>query len=341
MKQSLFESRHQADWNAFAGQLDVLERRPRLLGLGKTTPRRTRPRPAASHATFSRDYRRICQHLALAQARGYSTFLVDSLQQLAMRGHQQLYRHQGTAMTQLLAFLLAGFPRQVRAQWRLVAVSGLLLFASLLGMGVLVHAVPHLVYSVVSPEQVSHLQAMYDPGAERLGRTPERSSSEDWVMFGYYIMNNIGIAFQTYATGLLLGLGSVAILLYNGLMMGAMAGYLTQLGYGQTFWTFVIGHGAFELTGIALAGAAGLKLGWAILAPGRLTRSHALREAGRTSVQLLGGVIAMLLIAAFIEAYWSSMVWPAPWLKYLVGALLWALVAAWLLLAGRTAHAPD
>ncbi|KQQ67763.1 hypothetical protein ASF84_01050 [Pseudomonas sp. Leaf127] len=341
MKQRQFESRYQADWNAFAEQLDRLEHRRRTPGKRKALWPEARPRHRLNHETFSRDYRRLCQHLALAQARGYSTFLVDSLQQLAMRGHQQLYRHQGTAVTQLLVFMLAGFPRQVRAQWRFVAVSGLLLFGSLLGMGLLVHAVPELVYSVVSPGQVSSLQAMYAPDAEHIGRAPERSASADWEMFGYYIMNNIGIAFQTYATGVLLGLGSLFILLYNGLMMGAVAGYLTQLGYGQTFWTFVVGHGAFELTAIALAGAAGLKLGWAILAPGRLTRSHALREAGRTSMQLLGGVIAMLLIAAFIEAYWSSMAWPAPWIKYLVGGLLWTLVAAWLLLAGRTAHAPD
>ncbi|GAB7533431.1 stage II sporulation protein M [Pseudomonas sp. 3A(2025)] len=328
MKQSLFESRHQADWNGFAEQLNRLERN-------------TRNAQSRKHDTFSRDYRRICQHLALAQARGYSTFLVDSLQQLAMRGHQQLYRHQGTRATQLLVFVLAGFPRRVRAEWRFVALSTLLLFASLLGMGLLVYHVPELVYSIASPEQVRDLQVMYDPGVSRIGRPEERSSSEDWVMFGHYIMNNIGIAFQTYATGLLLGLGSLFFLIYNGLLIGAFAGHLTEIGYGQTFWTFVIGHGAFELTGIALAGAAGLKLGWALLAPGRMPRSHALREAARHSVQLMGGVIVMLLIAAFIEAYWSSMAWPAAWIKYLVGGLLWTLVAAWLLLAGRTRHAPD
>ncbi|MCF5826820.1 stage II sporulation protein M, partial [Pseudomonas syringae] len=58
-------------------------------------------------------------------------------------------------------------------------------------------------------------------------------------------------------------------------------------------------------------------------------------------VQLIGGVILFLLIAAFIEAYWSSMTWPGPVIKYLVGALLWGLVAAYLTLAGRITHAPD
>ncbi|RMQ45223.1 hypothetical protein ALQ04_04498 [Pseudomonas cichorii] len=326
MKQSLFEARHQAHWQLFGKRLDALES-------GKRDP--------ASGETFASDYRRICQQLALARERGYSSHLIDPLQQLAMRGHQQLYRHRSNIAAQFLTFILAGFPRLVRAEWRFVLVASLLFFVSLIGMGLLVYVFPNLIYSIVSPAQVSDMQNMYDPAARRIGQALERESSADWMMFGYYIMNNIGIAFQTYASGLLFGLGSLFFLLFNGLMIGAVAGHLTQIGFGQTFWSFVIGHGAFELTAIALAGAAGLKLGWALLAPGRLSRSEALRLAARTSVQMIGGVILLLLIAAFIEAYWSSMTWPEPFIKYLVGAALWILVIAYLTLAGRTAHAPD
>ncbi|MGH8447965.1 stage II sporulation protein M, partial [Pseudomonas sp.] len=160
-------------------------------------------------------------------------------------------------------------------------------------------------------------------------------------MFGYYVMHNIGIAFQTFAAGLLFGLGSVFFLIFNGLIIGAISGHLTEIGFGQTFWSFVIGHGAFELSAIALAGAAGLQLGWSLIAPGHLARSESLRLAARKSVQMLCGVMVFLLIAAFIEAYWSSIATIAPWIKYLVGAVLWLLVAAYLSLAGRTRHAPD
>ncbi|KTB82386.1 hypothetical protein AO070_10270 [Pseudomonas syringae pv. syringae PD2766] len=326
MKQSQFETRHEQEWQRFGQRLDALER-------GKAD--------AAASETFPGDYRRICQHLALAQERGYSSHLIDPLHQLAMRGHQQLYRHRSASGARLLGFILAGFPRLVRAEWRFVLVASLLFFVSLIGMGLLVYGFPELIYSVVSPEQLSEMQSMYDPSASRIGQAAERASDADWMMFGYYIMNNIGIAFQTYASGLLFGLGSLFFLLFNGLMIGAVAGHLTDIGYGQTFWSFVIGHGAFELTAIALAGAAGLKLGWALLAPGRLTRGAALRVAAKTSVQLIGGVILFLLIAAFIEAYWSPMTWPGPVIKYLVGALLWGLVAAYLTLAGRITHAPD
>jgi uncharacterized membrane protein SpoIIM required for sporulation len=139
----------------------------------------------------------------------------------------------------------------------------------------------------------------------------------------------------------LFGLGSVFFLIFNGLVIGAVSGHLTEIGSGQTFWSFVIGHGAFELTAIALAGAAGLQLGWALIAPGQLTRGESLRRAARKSVQMLCGVMIFLLIAAFIEAYWSSTILIAPWVKYLVGAILWILVAAYLSLAGRAYHAPQ
>ena len=326
MKQSLFESHHQPQWQAFADQLKQLEQ-------GRVK--------ASDVADFPHQYRRLCQHLALAQARGYSSYLVDPLQQLALRGHQQLYRHRSQLAANVLGFILADFPRLVRQQWQFVLIASLLFFGSLVGIGLLVYLFPDLIYSIVSPQQVAEMQGMYDPDASRLGRAAERASSEDWMMFGYYVMHNVGIAFQTFAAGLLFGLGSVFFLVFNGLIIGAVAGHLTEIGYGQTFWSFVIGHGAFELTAIALAGAAGLQLGWALIAPGQLARSESLRLAALKSVQMLCAVMVFLLIAAFIEAYWSSTTQISHGIKYGVGAVLWLLVVAYLTFAGRTPHAPE
>ncbi|MNO69632.1 hypothetical protein D3C76_604890 [compost metagenome] len=325
MKQSHFEHRHMAEWEQFSLLLDRLER----------------DRQAEGAAHFPADYRRMCQHLALARERGYSSFLIDSLQQQVLRGHQQLYRHRSQLGANALGFILAGFPRLVREQWRFVLAASLMFFGSLIVFAGLVYLFPDLVYNLIPVEQVSEIQSMYDPDAGHLGRSVERAASEDWAMFGYYITHNIGIAFQTFASGLLFGLGSAFFLVYNGLMIGAVAGHLTHMGYGQTFWSFVVGHSAFELTAIALAGAAGLQLGWALIAPGRLPRAESLLLMARKSVLLICGVMMFLLIAAFIEAYWSSRTAPAPLAKYLVGAALWVLVAVYLLFAGRSRHAPE
>ena len=326
MKQHVFEQRHAAHWQRFAQRLDKLEQ-------GKAE--------RADSEGFATDYRHICQHLALANERGYSSHLIDQLQQLAMRGHQQFYRHRSHLGAQIIHFVIAGFPRLVRQEWRVVLAGVLLFFGSLLLMGLLTWQFPDVIYSLMAPDQVRDMEEMYDPAARRIGRFAERDSGDDWMMFGFYVMNNIGIAFQTFASGLLFGLGSLFFLLYNGLVIGAVAGHLTRIGYSETFWSFVIGHGAFELTAIAFAGAAGLKLGWALLAPGRLRRSEALREAAGKSIRLVAGVILFLLIAAFVEAYWSSMTYADARLKYWVGAGLWLLVLAYFLLAGRNRHAPD
>lgn len=324
MKQAQFETRHQDDWQALAGQLKLLEQ-GRPLG--------------AQAGEFAAAYRRLCQQLALAQSRAYSASLVERLQLLNLRAHQQLYRTRQNLGPRLLGFLLQGFPRQVRAAWRSILLASLLFYGSLLGMGLLVYLFPDLIYSLLSPQQVARMELMYDPDASRLGHFSERGSSDDWLMFGFYIMNNIGIAFKTFASGLLLGLGSLFFLLFNGLNIGAVAGHLLRIGYDQTFLSFVVGHGAFELTAITFAGAAGLQLGGALLAPGLRSRRAALRETAKGCVGLVCGVIGLLLIAAFIEAYWSSVTQFSATVKYLVGAALWLLVGAYFLLGGRQRQA--
>ena len=148
---------------------------------------------------------------------------------------------------------------------------------------------------------------MYSPTADSIGRT--RTATTDWMMFGFYIRNNIGVAFQCFAGGLFAGLGALFFLAYNGAFAGALAGYLTERGLSSTFYSFVATHSAFELTAIVLAGAAGLRMGHALLAPGRLTRLQSLVEATRDSAVVLYGVTAMLFVAAAVEAFWSSASW--------------------------------
>ena len=320
MKQWQFETLYQGQWQDFAEQLSALEQGK---AQGNISPE------------FPAQYRQLCQHLAIAQARHYSAVLIDQLQHLALRGHQQLYRHRSHLGGMILGFILQGFPRLVRAQWRAVSLACLVFFGSLLGMGVLTYLFPELIYSLLSTERVLEMDQMYDSS-----RRKARNADDDWLMFGYYIFNNVSIAFQTFASGLLAGVGSLFYLFFNGLVIGAIAGHLTEAGFGDAFWSFVIGHGAFELTAIALAGAAGLKLGWSLLAPGQLRRSHALKMASKTAIALVSGAFFFLLIAAFIEAFWSSSQLPAA-IKYGVGAALWILVLSYFVLAGRGEHAPE
>jgi uncharacterized membrane protein SpoIIM required for sporulation len=177
---------------------------------------------------------------------------------------------------------------------------------------------------------------MYSNSATALGRT--RTADTDWQMFGFYIANNIGVAFQCFASGLFAGLGSLFFLAFNGAYGGAIAGYLTHKGLSDTFYSFVVTHSAFELTAIVLSGAAGLRLGHALLAPGRYTRLQSLVQAAKGCAVIIYGVVVFLLIAAAIEAFWSSARWIPLFMKYSVAALVWAAVLSYLTLQGRSAR---
>jgi uncharacterized membrane protein SpoIIM required for sporulation len=190
---------------------------------------------------------------------------------------------------------------------------------------------PEIGFAVLTPAEIEQMGQQYAPGGSLQAGRPVDS---DVLMFGYYIRNNIGIAFRTFASGILGGVGSVFFLVYNGLVIGAVMGHIVQMDYGGRFFPFAVGHGAFELTAIVLAGAAGLRMGLALLSPGRTSRGRALLLAGRTSVRMLYGAAGMLVVAAFLEAFWSPMPQPAA-TKYGVGAILWLTVFSYLLLGGR------
>jgi uncharacterized membrane protein SpoIIM required for sporulation len=174
---------------------------------------------------------------------------------------------------------------------------------------------------------------MYDPSDPRhaLGR----ESGSNAAAFGMYILNNISIDFRCFASGLLACVGAIYVLVYNGVVIGTIAGHLTAVGSGDPFWRFVSGHSGPELIAAVLSGGAGLRVGWALLAPGRLSRPRALVEAGIDGAKLLLGAATLTLGAAFVEAYWSSIGWMPSWIKYTVGVLMWTLITYWLLRGGR------
>lgn len=280
-------------------------------------------------------YRRACEHLALARARNYPRYLLDRLDRLTADAHQVIYQRREFGLSRLRRLFRVDFPRAVRAHAPFVWTSAGLFCLPLLLFGWLVYERPDLILSVASAGDAASWEAMYSDAAESIGR--RRDANTDWVMFGYYIKNNISIAFQCFAAGILYCVGSIFFLVFNGVIIGGVAGYLTERGYSETFYSFVVTHGAFELTAIVLAGAAGLRLGYALLAPGRLTRLQSLVQAARESMVIVYGATAMLLVAAAIEAFWSSARWiPLP-LKYGIAALCWLAVFAYLLFQGRRA----
>jgi uncharacterized membrane protein SpoIIM required for sporulation len=269
-------------------------------------------------------YRVCCEHLAFAQARGFPLHLIERLAVVTSRAHQIAYRQSDVGWKRVIRTLLDDFPAMVRSHWLYVAFAFALFGVPTIGLGIAVYLQPDLILSVVDRHTVSAFAQMYSPEAHSIGRP--RDVASDWMMFGFYIKNNIGIAFQCFATGLVFGLGSIVFLLFNGAFGGAVAGYVASLGYAGTFFPFVATHSAFELTAIVLCGAAGLRLGRSVLLPGQLTRTTALEIAAKETSIIVFGAAVMRLIAAAIEAFWSSAAWVSPTAKYCLAGFCWILV---------------
>jgi len=330
VRQAEFERRREGHWLGFERWLawaGVRHRRKRR----KDAAAADEP-PQLDPAAVPDAFRHVCADLALARERQYSNELIERINGLALRGHHALYRAQARRRPALLAFLARDFPRLVRRDALPVSLAALLFFGPMLLLIAAIQLFPGFASVVLSPEELARFQEMYGPANHPLGM---RESDTNFGMFAFYIWNNVRIGFQTFAGGLVFGLGSIVFLVMNGIYIGAIAGYLSQVGLGSSFWSFAAGHSAFELCAIALSGGAGLKLGWALLAPGRRTRRTALVAAGREAVRLVLGAALLFFAAALVEAFWSPLNLADPMPKYAVGALLWALVLAYFGFAGR------
>jgi len=280
-------------------------------------------------------YRRACEHLALARARAYPRYVLDRLDKLTADAHQVIYQRSEFGLARIKRAALVNFPRAVRAHAAYMWMAAALFVIPTLLMGWLVYERPDLILSVVDAQTAAQYEEMYSDSAESIGSL--RTSDDDWVMFGFYIWHNISIAFQCFAAGLFGGIGSMFYLISNGVFGGALAGYLTERGLSSTFYSFVVTHAAFELTAIVLAGGVGLRLGHSLISPGRNSRLQSLVIAARECATILYGITVMLLIAATIEAFWSSSRWLPLTVKYSVAALCWLSVLSYFTFQGRRA----
>jgi uncharacterized membrane protein SpoIIM required for sporulation len=141
--------------------------------------------------------------------------------------------------------------------------------------------------------------------------------------------NNISVAFAAFAMGITAGIGTVWMMLLNGLMMGVVGVACWREGMSLSLWSFVAAHGVLELPAIFIAGGAGLGIAKGLLFPGILPRRESLVQAGARSVRLVLGTIPMLIVAGLVEAFVS----PTPLaarVKFLLAAGLATLLVLYL-----------
>jgi uncharacterized membrane protein SpoIIM required for sporulation len=312
--QDAFVAERRGDWGELDGLLAQDRQLHRLAGPGIS-------RMAAL-------YRAVCADLMRARAAGYGADLVAYLDGLAARAHNTLYAPPPYRLSAVWQLFARDFPRTLRRRARFLAFSAAL-FVFPAGVGFVGAYSSRAFAAQVLPEgQLAGMEEMYSKGFDG------RDAGTNSAMAGFYVWNNVGIAFRCFATGVLFGLGSVFFLLYNGLLIGTVLGWVCHVGYGRNILTFVCGHSAFELTAIVIAGAAGLQMGYALVDTRGLTRWGSLRAQGREIAELILGAAGMLVVAAGVEGFWSPSALPAP-VKWAVSGVLITLVTLYLSLAGR------
>jgi len=286
--------------------------------------------PPVSIARAAALYRAVSSDLMRAEAAGYSPDVIALLDGLAARAHNTLYTAPPYRMRAVWELIAADFPRTLRKHIRFFALSvALFVLPGVLGF---VGALRSRAFAlqILPADSVEQMEDAYAEGFNK-----GRESGTNTFMAGFYVFNNVGIAFRCFATGVLFGLGSVFFLVYNGLTIGAVGGLVTAAGHGRNLLTFTCTHGAFELTAIVISGTAGMVMGYALVDTRGRTRFGSLRAHARDIVYLVVGAALMLLVAAGIEGFWSPSGLPAH-VKWGAAIVAYLLVISYLTLAGRS-----
>src|SRR6059058_1626267 len=280
---------------------------------------------AAEIPDFAARYREVAADLARARTYGVDPRVLEYLERVVSAGHNALYgRHTGHRV-HVGRLVLRELPAAVVAA-RAYVVAALLAFAVPAMTGyLLIRERPAIAEQVLTDEMLARARAGAEHRAQGVGYAQQPSMYLPVIATGI-ITNNVQVAFLGFAFGITAGIGTVLLLVFNGLYFGAVLGLFANYGLAGWLLTFVAGHGVLELSAIFIAGGAGLLVARALLAPGDLTRRDALVLAGRQAVRLVGASVLLLGLAGTIEGLLSASDAPAPFKFATSGATVVLLI---------------
>jgi len=277
-------------------------------------------RPTAADVDrFASLHKQASSHLAHLYTHHPQHEATALLNRLVARSHHALYRDQWNSTESIRAFFRTGFVSMLHARGVFVAVAALLVAIGFLSGFAAVWADPLKLAAIVPAEY-----AGVDPSRV----TDEREDLQSSVMSAAIMTNNIRVAILAFASGITLGVGTLYLLVYNGVLIGALAALFHREGAGYEFWAYILPHGVIELTAIFIAGGAGLYMGYVFLAPGPFARRFRFLTAAKESALLLIGTVPLFVVAGVIEGYITPTTMPLP-MKYGVAGLTLALLAVY------------
>jgi uncharacterized membrane protein SpoIIM required for sporulation len=310
-----FIDEHKDNWQRLEDLLSILEVSS-LRGLSRAEVRE-----------FGELYRRAATDLAIARAETRDPKLVNYLNGLVIRAHGKIYRAETGGGKLMWQFFAREFPLTFRRNWRYIALA-------------------FVIFTLCSV--ASFLLCYFDARfADELGLTSvavNAQTNEQWwkrlneasqIGSSAILTNNILVSLMAFAYGVSFGIGTIYVLITNGLSIGGVLGvcYRVNPDFGNALVTFMVGHGVIELSCIFIAAGAGLMIGYSLINPGDRTRLEALKKSGLEAVRLAIGCAVLLVLAGIIEGFLSPSDLPDA-LKYGTGLLTGIAMYSYLLLVG-------
>lgn len=310
------------NWERLEDLLKILEAAS-LRGLSKMEVRE-----------FGELYRRTAADLAIARAETRDPKLINYLNSLVIRAHGKIYRAESQGINLVWNFFAKDFPQTFRQNLNYIT----------------------LAFSVFTVFGIISFILCYNDFnfAETLGleniRIAAQTDKKWWLSLNEanqigasgILTNNIFVSLLAFAYGAFFGIGTIYILVMNGLSIGGVLGvcYKVNPAFGNSLVEFMIGHGVIELSCIFIAAGAGMMIGYSIVNPGDLTRSQALKKKGVEAVKLAIGCACFLVIAGIIEGFLSPSGLPAI-VKYATGILTGILMYSYLFMVGGEKNGLD
>jgi len=278
---------------------------------------------------FGELYRRAATDLAIARAETRDPKLINYLNSLVIGAHGKIYRAESEGVGLVWKFFSTDLPRTFRANLRYMLIA----FVSYLAFAIFGFA------ATWSDTDFTHFVMLS-------GVTSQIAANDQWwlslndanqVGASQILSNNILVTFRVFAMGAFLGIGAFYDLAFEGARLGSVfaACYKLNPPFGNALAGFVVGHGVIELSCIFFCGGAGMMIGYAMIDPGDLTRTQALKKKGIEASRIVIGCAFFLVIAGIIEGFLSPADLP-PAIKIATGVGTGLALYGYLFLAGNT-----
>lgn len=279
---------------------------------------------------FGELYRRAATDLAIARAETRDPKLINYLNSLVIRAHGRIYRAENQGANLIWRYFSSELPQTFRRSWVYMAVAfGVFACFAIFGF-----------VATWIDTDFTHFVALS-------GITQEITAGNQWwkdlnssnqIGASFIMSNNILVTMRAFAMGAFFGVGAFYDLAFEGARVGSVfaACYKLNPPFGNSLAAFVVGHGVIELSCIFFCGGAGMMIGYALIAPGDLTRVQALKKKGMDAARIVIGCAAFLVVAGTIEGFLSPSELP-PVVKIGTGVGTGIVMYSYLFFAGRSA----